>query len=323
MVPLNQLVENDYNPRKFFDDAAMQELVDSIQQVGLIQPPAARPSPKIDDKLEVIVGIRRLKAMRKIYGAESTQPIPCHVINVDDAEAQILSVTENVARQNLLPSEEAHAYGRYFFGTLKIERSFDLSIPDVRIRKKVDPKALTAEEYAHKVGTNVVTLRSRLHINAMEVLYRQPITAGGAFAAKYLVAKFGKFHVPRARSVKDAVSPHLAGETLIPVDLHEIAPDARANARAHKGRGLYSVFGTPIRRDVIENDADRIEKLLPYLLNPLPVQDPNKYKDEYLCKDAIGIKCLQPLVVFRRCDGTTITEERPDIRGCQVTKRGN
>jgi hypothetical protein len=163
---------------------------------------------------------------------------------------------------------------------------------------------------------------NEFHINTMQVLYRQPVTEGGVFVAKYLAVKFRKFHIPKARAVKDAVTPYLAGETLIPVDLQEIAPDVRANAREYRGRNLYSTFGTPIRRNVIENDSERIVVLLPLLLDPLPLQNPVDGKEEFLYKTG-GTIHLQPFVVFRRCDGTTIIEERPDIKGCHVTKRGN
>jgi ParB family chromosome partitioning protein len=161
MIPLNQLVENDYNPRKFFDDAAMTELEDSLRQVGLIQPFAVRPSPKKEGKYEVIVGIRRLKGSRKIYGEESAEPMPCHIVDVDDSEAQILSMAENVARANLLYSEEAHAYAHYF-GITNFPTSGEVRIPDVRTRKKTDPSALSLEDYAGKIGVGTTVIGKRL-----------------------------------------------------------------------------------------------------------------------------------------------------------------
>ncbi len=98
--------ENDYNPRKRFDDAAFRELVESIRRVGLIQPVVVRP---VDGGHEVVVGVRRYRALKEL----GSKAILTNIIEAGDKEARILSLTENLARDELTPIEEARAYAEY------------------------------------------------------------------------------------------------------------------------------------------------------------------------------------------------------------------
>ena len=63
-ITLGKLVENDYNPRKRFDDAAMADLQNSIERIGLLQPLAVRPLDGA--KFEVICGVRRFRALSNL-----------------------------------------------------------------------------------------------------------------------------------------------------------------------------------------------------------------------------------------------------------------
>jgi len=107
-IPLNDLIENEYNPRKTFDDAAMEDLKASIQQIGLVQPLTVR---SVDGNWEVISGIRRLKALRDVYDGD--HEIPCYVRNVDDSKAKWIALAENLDREDLTPIEEAKSYAQY------------------------------------------------------------------------------------------------------------------------------------------------------------------------------------------------------------------
>jgi ParB-like chromosome segregation protein Spo0J len=107
-IPLKDLVENEYNPRKTFDDAAMEDLKTSIQQIGLVQPLTVR---SVDGNWEVISGTRRLKALRDVY--DGNHEVPCYVRNVEDAEAKWIALAENLDREELTPIEEAKAYAQY------------------------------------------------------------------------------------------------------------------------------------------------------------------------------------------------------------------
>lgn len=107
-VPLAQLRLNPLQPRKSCDEEALAELVESIRARGLIQPLLVRPVPDEPDAFEIVVGERRFTAA----GRAGLPAVPCIVRKLDDREAFLLSVAENVAREDLNPLDEAAAYRR-------------------------------------------------------------------------------------------------------------------------------------------------------------------------------------------------------------------
>jgi len=107
-IPLEQLSPNPAQPRASFDEAAIDELADSIRARGLIQPLLARPHPAEADRFEIVVGERRFVAA----GRAGLESAPCIVRKLDDREAFVLSIAENVAREDLNPIDEAAAYRR-------------------------------------------------------------------------------------------------------------------------------------------------------------------------------------------------------------------
>lgn len=105
-VPLSSLRENDYNPRKDIGDVST--LAESIEKDGLIQALTVRP---IDNgTFEVISGMRRLTALREVYG--DNRPIEVVVRDVDDETARRLALKENIEREDLTDMEEASAFAR-------------------------------------------------------------------------------------------------------------------------------------------------------------------------------------------------------------------
>ena len=109
-IPLKNLRENNYNPRTRFDDAAMADLKESIEDLGLNQSLRVRPVDE-NGTYEVIAGIRRLKALRDLYGDD--HPVECIVSDVDDDGAQWIALAENLNREDLTPVEEAWAFAEY------------------------------------------------------------------------------------------------------------------------------------------------------------------------------------------------------------------
>lgn len=107
-LPLSALVPNPTQPRRSFDDHSMDELADSIRSRGLIQPLLVRPHPDESDRYEIVVGERRFVAA----GRAGLETVPCVVRPLDDRDAFLLSVAENVAREDLNPMDEAAAYRR-------------------------------------------------------------------------------------------------------------------------------------------------------------------------------------------------------------------
>jgi len=103
-LPLAELHSPEQHPFKVLDDAAMQEMAESIQKFGVLIPGIARPLP--DGGYELIAGNRRKRAS-ELAGAD-TMPVIVRELN-DDA-AVILMVDSNLQRETLLPSEKAFAY---------------------------------------------------------------------------------------------------------------------------------------------------------------------------------------------------------------------
>lgn len=130
-VSLDDLVENDYNPRKTFSDAKMQRLVDSIEKVGLVEPLVARDLG--DGTYEVIAGVRRLRAMQKL---DYDQPIPINVLDVDVEQAKLIALTENLEREQLTPMEEAQAFGE--FVDIEVPRSDAEKMDGIEFRIEED-----------------------------------------------------------------------------------------------------------------------------------------------------------------------------------------
>lgn len=97
---------NRYQPRREFDEGALNELAESIRSYGILQPLIVR---KIEDnKYELIAGERRLRAS-KIVGLEK---VPAIIRDYTDAQMSEISIIENVQRENLNVIEEAQAYDR-------------------------------------------------------------------------------------------------------------------------------------------------------------------------------------------------------------------
>lgn len=102
-IPLSQLRANPYQPRKTFNDEAIQELAESIRQHGVIQPIIVRSVLK---GYEIIAGERRFRASQ--YCGKAT--IPAVVRSFSDQQVMEIALIENLQRENLNAMEIAVAY---------------------------------------------------------------------------------------------------------------------------------------------------------------------------------------------------------------------
>lgn len=130
-INISELRSNPYQPRKNFDEAALQELADSIKEHGVFQPIIAKKSIK---GYEIIAGERRVKAS-KLAGKET---IPAIIKDFSDQDMMEIALLENLQRENLNALEEALAY-----------------------KKLLDELELTQEKLAIRLG------KSRSHITNM------------------------------------------------------------------------------------------------------------------------------------------------------------
>ena len=103
-IQLSELKPFEEQPFKVQLDESMDELVESIQQSGVLSPVIARPHK--DGGYEILSGHRRVKACELAGITE----VPVIVKNLDNDTATILLVDSNLQRENILPSEKAFAY---------------------------------------------------------------------------------------------------------------------------------------------------------------------------------------------------------------------
>ncbi len=105
LVNITKIEPNRTQPRKNFDEDALQELSDSIKQFGVIQPLIVQDRK---DHYEIIAGERRWRAAKKA----GLKEVPVIIKNYTDQEIVEISIIENIQREDLNPIEEALAYKR-------------------------------------------------------------------------------------------------------------------------------------------------------------------------------------------------------------------
>ncbi len=105
LVKITKVEPNREQPRKNFDEDALEELADSIKQFGLLQPILVQ---KRNDYYEIIAGERRWRAAKKA----GLKEIPVIIKNYSDQEIVEISLIENIQREDLNAIEEAQAFKR-------------------------------------------------------------------------------------------------------------------------------------------------------------------------------------------------------------------
>jgi ParB family chromosome partitioning protein len=134
-IDINRIVPNTRQPRKHFNEEALNELADSIRAHGVIQPIIVQPLP--DSFYELIAGERRWRAAQR---AGLTR-LPAIVRETDFDSSLEIALIENLQREDLNPIEEAQAY-----------------------EKLIVEFGLTQEEVARRVGKSRVTITNMLRL---------------------------------------------------------------------------------------------------------------------------------------------------------------
>lgn len=137
-IDLSELRANPYQPRKNFDEEALNELASSIKEYGVFQPIIVKKSIK---GYEIIAGERRFRAS-KLAGM---QTIPAIIKHFSDEEMMQIALLENLQRENLTSIEEAKAY-----------------------KSIIESMNITQDELAKKVG------KSRSHVTNILGLLKLP-----------------------------------------------------------------------------------------------------------------------------------------------------
>ena len=105
LIPIEQIIVNQHQPRKFFDDKQLKNLTESIKKNGILQPITIRKIK--ENKFELIAGERRLRSAKQA----GISHVPAFIISINNlAEMMEYALIENIQRVNLNPLEEAEGY---------------------------------------------------------------------------------------------------------------------------------------------------------------------------------------------------------------------
>ena len=202
IVKITMVEPNRKQPRKNFDEDTLQELSDSIKQVGLIQPILVQDRK---DHFEIIAGERRWRAA-KMAGLKE---IPVIIRNYSEREIMEISLIENIQREDLNPIEEAQAYKRLL-------TEFNLKQDEVAERVSKSRAAVTnsmrllklSEEVQQMVIDDMISTGHARAILAIEDLEEQYNIAQRIFDEKLSVRDVEKLvknlHKPeKARKKED------------------------------------------------------------------------------------------------------------------------
>lgn len=113
MIPFGQIDPSKLNPRKVFDPEAIESIAASIGVWGIEQNLVVRPSPKDKKRFELVAGERRWRAVQLLIANRTWDPgdpLPCRLIECDDAGLIEASLSENLQREGLHPLDEAEGY---------------------------------------------------------------------------------------------------------------------------------------------------------------------------------------------------------------------
>ena len=107
-VSITDLVPNQFQPRKSFNENSLEELTNSVRERGIIQPIIVREANSDKSKFEIIAGERRWIAAQRA----GLHTVPIVVTKADNLKSLEYAIVENVQRNDLNPLEEALIYKR-------------------------------------------------------------------------------------------------------------------------------------------------------------------------------------------------------------------
>jgi len=105
-IPVERIHPNPDQPRRSFDDTALEELAASIREKGIIQPLIVRPDPAKDGEYQIVAGERRWRASQ----IAQLHELPVVIREYDDTEVLEVAIIENIQRSDLNAIDEAAGY---------------------------------------------------------------------------------------------------------------------------------------------------------------------------------------------------------------------
>ncbi|MFT5240560.1 MAG: ParB family chromosome partitioning protein [Candidatus Promineifilaceae bacterium] len=225
-VPLESIARSPFQPRKHFDENALDELRQSIAEHGILQPLVVR---RTGDTFELIAGERRLRAA----GLANLKVAPVVIVDVPDQNALELALIENVQRENLNVIEEAQGY-----------------------KALADTFNLTQEDIAKRVGKGRATVANALRIlelpdAILDVVRNGSLSAGHAKVLLSLDKQADRLQLAK-RAVEEGLSvrnleklaKQLAAAPRKPRVAKSDVPASHLNQLSDR---LHQHFGTSVR----------------------------------------------------------------------------
>jgi len=148
-IELNKIEVNPFQPRTHFDEQALQELADSIRELGVIQPITVRKLS--GNKFQLVSGERRFRASQLL----GNKTVPAYIRLANDQEMLEMALVENIQRENLDPIEVALSYQRL-----------------------IDEIKLTQEELSVRVGKKRSTVTNYLRLLKLDPILQTGMRDG-------------------------------------------------------------------------------------------------------------------------------------------------
>ncbi|GAB3166206.1 ParB/RepB/Spo0J family partition protein [Myceligenerans halotolerans] len=200
---------NSRQPRTVFDDGELDELVDSIREIGVLQPIVVRPDREDPGKYELIMGERRWRATQ----AAGLDAIPAIVRDTEDGDMLRDALLENLHRAALNPLEEAAAY-----------------------RQLLDDFGCTHEQLAARIARSRPQISNTLRLLRLPPLVQRRVAAGvlSAGHARALLGLTDGAEIERVaqRIVSEGLSVRATEELVMMADGSEKGSKARKAPRA-------------------------------------------------------------------------------------------
>jgi ParB/RepB/Spo0J family partition protein len=161
-IPADQICAGG-NDRQTFDADALAELAASIKQNGLAQPPTVRPMK--DGRYEIVAGERRVRAMRDVL---AWPEIPVILREMDDETASAIMLSENTARADLNPVEEARAYRKRLDAGWRMARLCEVSGRRQRVVEQHLALLALPEDIQHYVNTRALPMSYAMLLDTLD-----------------------------------------------------------------------------------------------------------------------------------------------------------
>ncbi len=217
-LSINEIIPNKDQPRKTFDEGALQELADSITQHGVLQPLLVRPLPA--GGYQLVAGERRWRASRMA----GLKEVPVIIKELSDIETMEIAIIENLQREDLNPIEEAEG-----------------------LQALIDRCGFTQEEVATSVGKSRPAIANSLRLLKLPLEIRD-MTRNGKISAGHARALLAFDN----EAIMLEVSQNIVNNNLTVRDVERLAKTSTRSPRNTSSRHRRDSFYDEVELSLTE-----------------------------------------------------------------------